>query len=102
MYKDFNASGNLTTSDEFMTNADTPSLALEDIIKDPINPYTGNPIDTHEKHSHDQYITTSWNWDAVLDGNKMTKFDTSDRAWYSVHDNIFDKSNWTQIPEPSS
>lgn len=43
MVKDFDETG-YTVSDTFITNADTPYLALNGIIDDPVNPFTGNPI----------------------------------------------------------
>ena len=48
MVKDFNATG-FTISDEFMTNADTPALAMADIIENPVNPFTNNPINFDAK-----------------------------------------------------
>lgn len=98
MFKDFNATG-FTTSNDFMTNADTPVLAMKDVVEDPINPFTGTPIDDNEKTAHDQYVTPSHNSN-IQDINTAddTVFDTSDTPWYSVHDNIFDKNNWSVIP----
>ena len=43
MVKDFDSTG-FTVSDEFITNADTPATAFRDLIDDPVNPFTGNPI----------------------------------------------------------
>jgi YidC/Oxa1 family membrane protein insertase len=43
MVKPFNSRGNLRISDEFMTNADVPSIATED-MDNPVNPYLGVPI----------------------------------------------------------
>ena len=48
MVKDFDATG-FTISDEFMTNADTPALAMADIIENPVNPFTNNPINFDAK-----------------------------------------------------
>jgi hypothetical protein len=39
MVKPFNARGPLALSQEFMTNADVPSLAVEGAIPNPVNPY---------------------------------------------------------------
>ena len=95
MVKDFDAHGEVETSDEFMTNADTPSLAMEGIVENPVSPFTGEAISTEEKTAHDQIITTSRNWDT--DKNNGYTFDTSDGYWYSVHDNIWDRNNWTYL-----
>jgi len=51
MVKDFNAKG-FTTSDAFMTNADVPTLSFEGLVESPVNPYTGNPINSSYKEEH--------------------------------------------------
>ena len=48
MVKDFDATG-FTISDEFMTNADTPTLAMAGIIENPENPFTNKPINSDAK-----------------------------------------------------
>lgn len=94
MVKDFN-SKNFKTSNEFMTNADVPTLATNDIIENPINPFTGKEINSDEKYLHPQIITSSGHYDiTIYNGNT---FDTSDGHYYSVHDNIFDENNWELI-----
>lgn len=94
MVKDFDAHG-FTTSDEFMTNADTPVMALEGIVDNPVNPFTGNPLDSSEKTAHPQLVTTSGNWH--LEDQNGTTFNTSDGLWFTVHDNIFDENNWQPV-----
>jgi hypothetical protein len=96
MVKDFDATG-FTTSDEFMTNADVPTLALAGLVDDAKNPVTGTPVNSDEKFAHDQLITASQNWDTTS-GDGYT-FDTSDAPWYAVHDNIFDLRNWTRLED---
>ncbi len=94
MVKDFNST-EFTTSDEFMTNADVPTLAVADVISDPINPFTGNAIDSSEKTAHDQMVIASADSDiATNNGNRFHS-----ARWYSVHDSIWDKSNWTLVAE---
>lgn len=99
MVKDFDAHG-FTTSDEFMTNADTPLIALEGIIEDPVNPYTGKPMTDEEKYAHDQLVTTSWHHN-VDDNHHGTVFETGDGYWYGVHDDIFDPDDWTLVQGPT-
>lgn len=48
LVKDFGAK-TYSVDHQFMTIADTPSLALKDIVKDPVNPYTGNPVNMDAK-----------------------------------------------------
>ena len=94
LVKDFDAAG-FTVNYDFMTNADTPSLALQGIVESPENPFTGNPIDMSPKEQ-DQYIYVSGSG-SVLENNG-TQFVEEDRRWYTVHDNIFDKDNWSLVP----
>ena len=85
-----------------MTNADTPVLAVKDLIQDPKNPFTGGALDGHEKNEDVQYVTLSHNWSTIDEPNTADKirFTTDDEPWYSIHDNIFEKSNWKRVPEP--
>lgn len=93
MVKDFN-SNEYTVSDEFMTNADVPTLAFEGLIENPINPFTGNPVNNEAK-SGEQYITPSQEWDiAINNGNTFIP-----SQWYAVKDNMWDKNNWRLIDE---
>ena len=93
MVKDFGASG-FTTTDTFMTIADTPSLAMEDVIDNPTNPFTGNAIDTTAKHQ-DQIVEGSTRFQPFE--QKGNTFITDDSPWYTVHDDIFDLSNWKRF-----
>ena len=93
MVKDFNATG-FTTSNEFMTNADVPALALEGVVDNPVNPFTGQPITTDAKNEEEMLVTASANW-RTGDNDGYT-FNTSDAPWYSVHDDIYDRDNWTR------
>lgn len=90
LVKDFN-SKDFTVSNEFMTNADTPALAVEKLIQNPRNPFTGKIINSEEKYAHPQIITSSCHCDVTK--NNGTTFDTSDGHWYSVHDDIFKEEN---------
>ena len=94
MVKDFNAT-EFTTSNEFMTQADTPSLAVKDVIKNPVNPFTGKEISNKEKTSHPQVITTSRKY--RITENNGTVYDTSDGDFLSVHDDIFNPDNWAVV-----
>jgi hypothetical protein len=90
MVKDFNAEG-FTTDETFMTNADVPTLALEDLVENPINPFTGKEINNDEKFAHDQFITMSSDWNTeTTTGNTFAP-----SRWASVKDNLWDPDNWT-------
>lgn len=95
MVKDFNDNYELRESDDFMTNGDVPSLAVEGVINNPINPYTGKEISNAEKTAHKQIVTTSDN--IILEDNDGNIFNTEDAPWYAVEDNIFDESNWEKL-----
>ena len=94
LVKDFD-SKDFSVSNEFMTIADTPTLAVEKLIQNPRNPFTGKIINSEEKYAHPQIITSSGHWDTTKYNG--TTFDTSDGHWYSVHDDIFKEENWEMI-----
>ena len=98
LVKDFNTSGEITTDMTFMTNADVPTLALEGIVENPKNPFTGNPVNSDAK-ANGVYITTD---DIFMPhhGKSNYVFTVRDDLWYHVKDNIFIDSNWTQeVPQ---
>jgi hypothetical protein len=44
-----------------MTNADTPVLATKGLIKDPVNPFTGKPLDSGAKNGPQTVLfTKAW------------------------------------------
>lgn len=88
MVKDFN-SRTFTQSDEFMTNADVPTIALKDTVDKPVNPFTGKAI-TNDAKTGENYIIASYDWDVAKNGGNT--FLPS--YWLSVKDNIWNKSNW--------
>ena len=92
MVKDFNEHG-FKVSDEFMTNADTPVLAAEDLIDDPVNPFTGKPLTDREKTAHDQFIMTSRDWN--VNNNNGNVFSAS--TWAVIKNDIWDRNAWRFI-----
>ena len=94
MVKDFNAKG-FTTSEDFMTNADVPTLATSGLIKDPVNPFTGKPINSNAKKNPLTVIYTPiWN-PSDLEG---TRYPASDRYVISGG-NPYDPNSWKYIGE---
>ncbi len=93
MVKDFNASG-FTTDERFMTNADTPVIAMEGIIDHPVNPFTGNPVTDEAKAAGADII---WEEQMNIGENHDTVFLPLDATWYHVNDNIFEDENWTRV-----
>ncbi len=92
MVKDFEST-DFIMSEEFMTNGDVPTLAVIDIIEDPVNPFTGKIIDNSEKTEHDQYIIFS----KELDVEKNNGTTYLPAKWYSVHDDMRDADNWKLV-----
>jgi hypothetical protein len=81
-----------------MTNADVPTIAFKNVIENPVNPFTGNLINSSLKKDG-VYITLS---DIFMPHQQKSKnvFDIKDHEWYKVKDNIFIDSNWTQeVPQ---
>ena len=94
MVKDFNAKG-FTTSEDFMTNADVPTLATSGLIKDPVNPFTGKPINSNAKKNPLTVIYTPiWN-PSDLEG---TRYPASDRYVISGG-NPYDPNSWKYVGE---
>jgi hypothetical protein len=90
MVKDFNSKG-FKTSTEFMTNADVPAIAMGQVIENPVNPFTGNPINSDEKYAHDQFVLISRQWSSdVNNGNTFI----ADK-WAAVHTDMRDPANWS-------
>jgi len=95
LIKDFNDNFRLKTDYTFMTNADVPTLAFKDIIKNPKNPFTGNPVSNEEKQGN-LFITTSKKW--MPHEHNANTFKIDPNEWYTVHTDIFNADNW-QKPE---
>ena len=91
MVKDFNESGDLRTDMTFMSNADVPYLALNDVTENPKNPFTGNDISIERKNDP-LYIAISGSIH-ISDGSN-TQFNLNPNIDYYVHDNIFAAENW--------
>ncbi len=96
MVKDFNST-EFTVSEEFMTNADVPTLATNGTIKNPTNPFTGKEINSKEKTAHEQFILCSPVFDTQT--NNGTTFQADE--WASVKDDMRDPKNWSFYSEPT-
>jgi len=97
MVKDFGSNG-FISSDEFMTNADVPTLSMENLIQNPINPFTQKPINNDEKYAHDQYIIMSEVFNYNI-GNKTPSNTYPPSKWACIRDNIWDHNNWSFIED---
>ncbi len=92
LVKDFNAKGQLKTDMSFMTNADTPAILLKDIIENPTNPYTKNPITSAAKD--DGILVTIDDLFMPYHSKNKNIFTVKNDSWYRIRDNIFIDSNW--------
>ncbi len=97
MVKDFGKSGNLTTDMTFMTNGDVPSIALEGLVANPVNPFTKKeiPLDTSKIKKDGLVITPNDVHQAWLMRDEYT-FPIKKNQWWRVKDPIFESSSWTR------
>jgi len=91
LVKDFNANSEFKTDMTFMTNADVPYLALNNLIENPVNPFTGNEISI-EKKKEPLYIVISGS--IHIRNKNEYQFGFNPNIDYYVHDNIFKAENW--------
>ena len=97
MVKDYDAEG-FSISDDFMTNADVAPIALDGLVKEPVNPYTGKKIESEVYKKEPQYILRSDKW--KVDENNGNTFLPG--LWLSVHDSIWDQDNWEIVSVDST
>ena len=90
MVKDFGATG-FTTDTSFMTNAETPGLAFEGMITEPVNPFTGKEITRGAGKAAEHHIVES-DWHIVT--NCGSAFSDPLRITFRNQD-IFDADNWS-------
>ena len=98
LFKDFGSDAPFTTDYSFMTNADTPYMAMNGIFDDPVNPFINRPVfQPDAKYVEKLYVMYTDNWS--LDGSTDKVF--TDTLWYSnSNQNVFDKNNWNEETEP--
>lgn len=96
MVKDFGATG-FNISDEFMTNADVPYLAVNGLIEDPANPFTGHPITMEGMHDLPMYVINSedWNVDSTDTIAGADAYAFCESEWYEFNGTqIIDRDSW--------
>lgn len=92
LVKDFD-SKDFMICEDFMTNADVPALAINGLLNDNKNPFTGNEISTEYKNNNELQLNFTTNW-STENNNGYTLLP---EHWFTVHDNIFDKNNWSYL-----
>jgi YidC/Oxa1 family membrane protein insertase len=93
LFKDFNSNQKLKIDNSFMTVADAPLLAIEDIIKDAKNPFTN--INMYNRINKD--IVNVYSGYGNPEGNSKKKFETYNNESFSVKENIFIETNWGSV-----
>ncbi|MGB4407773.1 MAG: YidC/Oxa1 family membrane protein insertase [Sphaerochaeta sp.] len=95
LFKDFDSDGAYMVDDSFMTNADAPLLAMQNLDIIPINPFTGNNIE--ECVDKTNVKVYSGPFDPRNNLGNVFSFDLLKS--FSVHDSIFEESNWTRLTQ---
>jgi YidC/Oxa1 family membrane protein insertase len=93
LVKDFNASGALVTDSSFMTNADVPALAVDNVITNPENPFTHAPLRSDKENGVTIFTSTLWE----PEQHEAYRFRAKGDEWLHVHDSIFDPDNWEKV-----
>ena len=94
MVKDFNSNEPIEKDMAFMSNADVPHLATQNIIDNAKNPFTNKVLLTDEKENGLTVYTDHDKWDPNKHPKNTFIFE-EDR--YHVQENIFVPENWTKI-----
>ena len=89
MVKDFDSKG-FGVDNSFMTTADTPSIAIEGMIDNKCNPFTGNPISMESKFGGVNVVLRTPG--GLTYGNTYEY--GKEALWYHVKDNVYDLDNW--------
>ncbi len=92
LVKDFDNNENLKTDNSFMTNADVPAIAFKDVIENPINPFTNNPVNSNAKN--DGVLVTIDDIFMPHHSKSSNIFTVKNDSWYRIKDNIFINNNW--------
>ncbi len=93
MVKDFDMHG-FSESEECMTNADVPNLAVEGLFQNAENPFTGNKLDGHEKDKESEWHILYLE-ENTLRENPGNTFQPG--LWYSLKGNPYNLSNWKYL-----
>lgn len=92
MVKDFNSNAEFKHDKAFMTNADATIFAVKNIIKNPVNPFSGkNIISFVNKDNIRIYIDNRSTPDSYKGTGCLQKGDN----YYEVHSDISDDKNWS-------
>ncbi len=100
MVKDFGENKDFSFDYQFMTHADVPAMAFEDVIENPVNPYTGKQIKKLTAGEKNARCVISFSGANAVNTTVNNGFRIKDSDWYTVHDSIFKAQNWKhEMPE---
>lgn len=96
LVKDFNKHGEIKNDYTFMTNADAPFLATENLIKNAEHPFTHKSLKVENKDDYTILNTSDAQSTRI---RKEKKFNVRDDQWYTIKDNIYDINCWGKLKE---
>lgn len=96
LVKDFNKRGAVEYSNEFMTNADTIFIALDDLGLPYINPFTGKELKQEKENGVNVYDCIDWNAEHF---RNEKEFELDINRAFHVHDDIYKEENWIPLKE---
>jgi hypothetical protein len=91
-----NKNHELEINNSFMTNADVPFLALENIINNPVNPFTNVALKQDKKNG----ITLTTIETLISNRHYQNTLRINKNEWLHVRDNIFNRENWESVTVP--
>ena len=74
----------------FMCNADVPALATDGVIENATNPFTGSNLKDMSLKNEPLHLVFAFNFSPSTNNG----YQYLPEPWITVHDNIFDTSNW--------
>lgn len=95
LVKDFNTRHELETDKTFMTNADVPSIAIDGLLQDKKNPFTGNEISSDAKKNPQLILNSREN----CGENNTESYLPGD--WYEVTEEMYKWENWKLVGKHS-
>lgn len=96
MVKDFNETGELKTSSEFMTNAETVNLAIKKLNIPAINPMNGNALKTKDDFNTFEIGLAKTGTRSALRMRNEKKFLYGKKYVFTGKD-VYNNDNWKQI-----
>lgn len=95
LVKDFD-SNEFAIDKQFMTNADTPYIAMNGLIENMENPFTGKQIFKEDKSNKTYNVYESYSFD-TSENNGYTFI--NDGSWLTIHDDCLDIKNWKRATD---